>query len=407
MKTKSKMLKYSGFYALIFKALNLLVKGKESQLLLFNLWGPHGTGKTYALNQIKKITQELDYIKVIGPFDLSEKNRTLLDKIFYDAKGTGQSIKKIILLDGLKSIVSAGHEDEFIYDVEDRLIGPVLSTGEAIVVVASLHEIKQWRSLEVRSRHKTILMPPITSKSFREAVKAGGLDYSVAIKKTMGHPKLLEWLIENPSWDMEELDRKALDYFLNGLEPETKKIAQVMSLSYSFNIPSYQTTVKIAKINGDSSYFGDLKKIKELASIGLVTYESSTGMYHFSDPLLRGVLARSFRREFPGFATEIYVALAELSEREATFINSLSSRLLNLLYYQVWVAKLRGSSFLQWIEKWLYSEDLWKITDWQQVGREIKINPSSKYILDEIKKIAGQEAYTKIMLKIRPNRSKR
>lgn len=389
--------KRDDIYSVILQALNNIASGKESDLLLFNIWGPHGSGKTYMLDLIKGQVQSLGNVKIFGPIDLSKKDHDLLDKTLNDTKKTSHLTPKIVLLDNLKSVVREGQEDMFIYDVEERLIGPVLSTGDTVIVVTSLHEIKQWRSVEVRARHRTILIPPFAPKKFKETVKSGKLNYITVLKKTLGHPKLLEWLMENPSWDMEKLDGKALEYFLNGLEPVTRRVAQAVSLSFSFNVPAYQTIVKSAKLDGNSSYFSDLKKIKELGSIGLITYESTTGMYHFSDPVLRGVLARSFMREFPNLATEIYNALAELAERESIFVNSLPSHFLNLLYYQAWKAKLHAFPFREWLDQWFHDrEDL----SWQDVNRQILSNPSSKYILAELKKIADPEIFKTIELKL-------
>lgn len=406
MKTRLKTIKKrNDFYSLVFQSLNLLIQGNESELLIFNIWGAPGSGKTYVLNEIKNKAKDMERVKVFGPIDVSEHNHKLLDDTLSEVNNAGMHYTKLILLDNLKSVINTGQEDAFIYDVEDRLVSPVISNGNTIVVITSLHEIKQWRSMEVRIRHKTILIPSLDTEIFKASIKTANLNYATTYKKTLGHPKLLDWLVKSPDLVDEEIDKKAINFFLNGLEPETKKIAQVMSLSNSFSVPAYQKALEVMGLRVENSYFNDLKKIKEMGSIGLVIYESNNGMYRFSDPILREVLARAFRHEFPDLAAKVYHELAELSIYEAKFANSLPSHLLNVIYQQLWNSKLNGFSYSQWLDEWFSNNnDVWKDTNWKEVDRVVAKNPSSKYILNEIKKLAGPEIYKKIILKIRPNR---
>jgi hypothetical protein len=401
--SSKKILKRSDSYSIVFQALNLLAKGKESELLIFNLWGGVGSGKTFALNEIANRAKELEGIKVLGPYNVSEYDNGLLDQLHRETADSGEQSKKLILLDDLGSLVRGGGDENLIPDLEDKLISPVIATGDTIVVITSLHEIRQWRSVEVRMRHRSILIPPLDKGVFRKLVKDAKLNYAIASEKTLGNPKLLEWLASDPSLDIDELDKKAVEFFLDKLEPETRKIARVMSLCPSFNVPAFQRATNVVDLRSGNSYFSDLALIKEMGSIGLIFYESRTGMYHFSDPIARSILARSFRREFPEQAAAVHKVLADLFIRESSYVNALSSHLLNAIYHQSWTAKFTDFSLSNWIDYWFSEMDtIWQNANWNEVNYQIAETLSNKYLLDELRKIVSSEEYSKVIHKIRP-----
>ena len=312
---------------------------KNTKAVLLNLWGGRGCGKSAYLNWLLEQLEPSDLVLACNlwiwpeysdPSQLSDDIRSwLLER---DHKGDGNKWT-VILLDHIESIQQDGTDNPSFVDFEqDFMLEMVQKTG-IIMIVTSLHEIRQWHEPLIRRQQKSLLLASPEKDEFLKIASQRGLDAEQAYQLTKGNLKALEWLQDKTTRRKLDIDVIARDFFLDPLSPEMRNCAWAASLLLRFDREALNLVLVGAGFSDGASYADDMARVRALAFAGLLAYDVSEGLYYFTDASTRRLLARSYQQSNPEIYSRILEKLARHYWEEAQLPYSLHKYFVETIYY--------------------------------------------------------------------------
>jgi hypothetical protein len=232
----------------------------------------------------------------------------------------------------------------------------------------------------------------------KEMLKGTEIDPNGAYRLTFGQPKMLAMHIEKPQWTDKEISHKAVDYFLEDLEPEPREIARIASLLPAFNIYILR---KIRKDDAseDEGLLSDYHDyVNELTRRGMIQYDADLGAYRFTDDSVRRLLALDYRFSDLKHYDEAQGIAAEYFEEEAKGAAFLPRLIVSAVYHQAQVNRKlsqakRGDLCIRWIRRMRNS---WNGANWEQVLSMWESGLNSSELRDELVSLIGDKTFKKI-----------
>jgi hypothetical protein len=272
------------------KALRKLSTRKEPVILTF--WGNKGIGKTTLLKNMGRHLIEKNKVQLVEIHDI---NKLSLEQINVSLRQKFEDISEnepaILLLDDLDELLRKDKDGQPFFDFERNTILPFVTRGNVLILATSQIELNQWREDDIRMRQSNHPIPALTFEEITSLFSNTSLQTEKVYEFTLGHPKVLSWLLKSPTVTEKELVQKAWEYFLEDIPDDARHIAEIIYLMPVFNIHILQRIYK--NLTGkEAQYLDCLGWIKEYIRRGLLYWDVSIGSYRFTDSAVRRLLAR-------------------------------------------------------------------------------------------------------------------
>jgi hypothetical protein len=367
---------------------------------LVNLWASRGGGKTHFLDVLAHGLNRSPEIFVVGPYDLHEVRQ---DRIQEDLTGVLTAIpqtstKIVIMLDNLDAWLTEAAMQSF-FDFERNVLLGLIERGNVIIIATSRAPINQWRLYETKHCQIAYAIPYLTQNETMSIADEAGIDPVVAFSRTLGHPRLLEWLKENPDLSEGEIASRAAAYFLVDVARPVAESAALLSLLPIFDVAILRQILPLNGTEiGEGFYTAYLDRIRELVIAGLVSWSADTGGYQFLDGAVRCLLARSFRFRRPEDAYRIHHVAANYFEAEASRAGYSHVFFVSVLYHLAYAACLSNSTQLcercvTWARERLNS---WQIVRLDNVRRAWQTGGGDWTVKMELDALLGPAGITEL-----------
>ncbi len=375
-------------------ALQKLGTGEDKSIL--NFWGCPGGGRTTLLEDFKVKLLDDENVAVLGIWDVSaapiEKIITDIQNALDDA---ATDKNKVILIDNLRALDANGSDDPIFLQFEQSLMATVVHRKDVLTLIISQHEIRQWHELVVRMRQVSYLIPSLSRHEFDKKAVEMGFDPLDVFARTLGHPLPLEWIKENQNIGTIEIDNRAATYFLKDLKKDIRTETRVLSLLINFDEALMEKVLKSIGLAQRKNYFALLETIRHMGFAGLINNDSRTGMYHFTDPSVRQLLARGYRNEHPDHHRKIQALLLAYYKEAATRPSTLQNFFVNVIYHMTLHAALNHQDASEQCQSWL-SDTLpaWQQdVNWQAVQEVWLSGQGDEFVSVELAALLGQDMY--------------
>jgi hypothetical protein len=218
-----------------------------------------------------------------------------------------------------------------------------------------------------------------------------------AFELSLGHPALLNWIYDKPGIDVEKIDIQAVKYFLRELDDNVREEARALSLLLQFDEVIMEKVLKAAGLGKEKTYFDLLDSIRQMGFTGLLIHESRIGVYRFTDPSIRRLLARGVMNNNPNKFHDIHKLISDYYCNAAHRASILQYNLCSAIYHLAWNTKLNGKNAYDhcvgWVNEML---PMWKDADWNQVWHAWLHGQGEPVIILELQNLLSEDGYNKL-----------
>jgi len=383
-------------YDRVREALEQLPSGEGKSI--FNFWGCPGEGRTTLLEHLRDILfKKVDSVTVA----MWDADKIPVDELIVDIQTwleiASHQLIKVILIDNLRALLVDGSDNPYFVEFEHNLVTELVNRNDVLMIIASQHEIRQWHELLVRMRQTSWLIPPMTREEFDEAAQARGIQPAKALELSLGHPAPLDWIYDKPGISIDEIDSRAIKYFLRGLEEDISEETRALSLLLQFDEIVMERALEAAGLGGEKTYFDLLDSIRKMGFAGMLLHDSRTGVYKFTDASVRRLLARGYRRENSQRIQRIHETIFAYYSEAARRASILQNNLCSAVFHLAWYAKLKGENVVASCIDWVnLMTPFWKDADWEQTWHVWLSGQGESTIVLELCELLGDDGYNKL-----------
>jgi hypothetical protein len=229
-------------------------------------------------------------------------------------------------------------------------------------------------------------------------VKGTKLDAETVYNLTFGQPKAVEEYLSHRKWTQQETARFASNYFLEELPPETREIAQMVSLLPAFNVYILRKVQGNANTEDDGLLAQYNEQINELTRRWIVQFDTDSGAYRFTDNAVRRLLALHYAASRPKQFNDIQGIAAEYFQEEAKSASFLPQLIVSAIYHQAQSSRAqspgkRGAHCVKWVQS---MRDHWNGANWKQVIDKWESGDGDPELKNEIRSLIGDRYHKKI-----------
>lgn len=377
---------YIPMLSIIQSALQQLSKGNPV-LLLF--WAGRGGGKTTFLEFLKRSLQANDIV-LLGPWDCrSPLSGDLATQILTAIERVPRDARKLLLLDNIDELLRTNDGEPF-FAFEHEVLRELVKRGDTLIIATGRSPLVQWRDYDVRIAAQDHHIPPLSREEVAEWARVQGLDPDRAFALSMGYPQVLAWLEEQPDLPLEEIDRRVVALFLDGLPEKAHQLAEVASLLPVFDLAALRPLLS-SEEDGESFYGKYTEHVGELIRAGLVALDIEVGAYRFRESAVRRLLARGLRHRDPEWFRHIHQVAANYYREEATRAAYLHRVLVSALYHTAWVDS--AEKCVQWVGETL---GLWMSAPWEKVLKTWETGAGDEATREELRELLSPDAFERI-----------
>jgi predicted AAA+ superfamily ATPase len=373
---------------------------------LITFWGNKGVGKTALLEHIAYRLSSSDNAEIVN---IHQIDRLSLEQIKQTLKQKMSDVSRdktaVVLLDDLDELLRKDKDGQSFFDFERNAIQPLIERGNVLILCTSQIELNQWREDDVRIRQVNYQILPMTPNEVVAVLSETKIAAKEAYRLTFGHPKVANWLLEDPTLTDKQIAEKAWDYFLEDIPIDALSIAGIIYLFPIFNIFILQKTYEL--LTGNTiEYLDCLEWIKEYIRRGLMYWDVSVGSYRFTDSAVRRLLARHILYKDPGKFEKIQQIASEYFRSEAQSPGYLHMHLVSAIYHLAQTrreisAQEIGQECLDWVQS---NRSFWLSARWADVLVAWQNGAGEKAICDEIRDLIGLKQFNAITRKIKESR---
>lgn len=365
--------------------------------LLLVFWGSRGGGKTTFLKEAEKQLASIPEVGIAGFWNVEGHDFAELPVLILSAVMSQSAKHKVVILDNLEVLLRNVTGEDF-FDFENQAILPLIERGDTLILAGSQNELNQWQEYDVRFRQCNYHLGPLSLDEVKQMLEGSKFDSSLAYRLTFGQPKMLSMHIKEPKWVEKEICSFAVDYFLDGLQPETKQIAQIASLLPAFNIYVLRKAKGDDKDEDEGLLNSYHDHVNELTRRWMVQFDADIGAYRFTDNAVRRLLALDYLLSNPEHYDEVQMTAAEYFEEEAKGAAFLPRLVVSAVYHQAQtnrkVSKTkRGELCITWIKR---MRNFWNGASWEQVLSMWDSGLHSSELRDELISLIGEKTFKKI-----------
>jgi hypothetical protein len=365
---------------------------------LLNFWAGRGGGKRTLLEAFATHLGQRTDVRVSGPWDAQVYNKAQLAIEMRQALDSDPERIKIFLIDNLSAVTENGSPDPDFPGFEHSTLAPLVLRDDVLIIIASQHEIRQWRELEVKMRHDSIQIPSLTLEEVSAAVADQQIDPPLAYQATCGHRLALNWLLTEPGLNAGQIALRLEEHLLGHLPEDIRQIAQAASLLLHFNQNTLHKALSAIQPDRPLQAADDLRRIQHLYREGILVYDQRRSLYRFADPAVRQLLRRAVCAAGKLDCPMIHRALTEYYKEEARRPFFLPRYIVNVLYH---LASTGGGNeptaltqaCLDWIER---TRPLWVSADWGAVLQAWQDAEGDPWAAAELQRMIGAEGIQKI-----------
>jgi len=378
------------------QALERLSGGTGPALLTF--WASRGGGKTTFLTMVRDTCNSVMDVIPLGPWDASPiSSDHFAREVLAAVEAAPENKKKVVLLDNLDTLLGIDDGTAF-FDFEREVVHPLIQRGDVLMIATGRAEIIQWREYDVRARQQNYRIPALTPGETERLATGWHLDPARAYRLTLGHPQALCWLRDEAGLSEEEMAQRAVDYFLEGLSPRARELAEVVSLLPVFDVAVLRLLFPSQEGDLEGFYTDYLDRIAELRRAGLVLWSMDVGAYRFADSTVRRLLARGYRHRDAADFARIHRLAADYYQDEARRAAYLHYSLVSALYHLAQTCWLEGPTVaseqcLRWVRSNLGP---WRGADWDAVIQAWQTGAGDEAVVEELKELIGSETVSQI-----------
>ncbi|MCU0489629.1 MAG: hypothetical protein MUE67_11860 [Anaerolineales bacterium] len=307
------------------------------EINLLNLWGGPGAGKSETLIRLASQLRPDDQLAILGNWNWPATKGQIIEEVrtkLVECETNSCKDKiKIVLIDYLETILPRGGDNPDFVRLEQELMVDLVQRRDILVIVTSLHQIRQWREPLVRMHQISYLLGAPEPEALDRQVKALGFDVRLVRQLTQGSPSALSWLKQNPAADEAYINREARSFFLAPLDGEMQELAWAASVLLRFNQAALHLVWAEAGLVQDDSYLKDMERIRAMAFAGLIAYNATEGVYYFTDTSTRRLLARGYRESHTQEYRRMVNALAAHYRSEANLAHALYKYFVSAIYF--------------------------------------------------------------------------
>ena len=167
----------------------------QDNALLLTFWGSKGCGRTTFLNVVKEKFSMNSKVGIAGFWDASRNQASDLSSAILKAVNNQDAKQKLVLIDNLDALLKTDGGDFF--EFESGTILKLIERGDTLIVTSSEIEIHFWQEYDVRERQKNYQLIPLKANELEGILNETDIDDDHAYQMTLGHPKILEALLDH------------------------------------------------------------------------------------------------------------------------------------------------------------------------------------------------------------------
>lgn len=383
---------------LIVMCLNMLrMLPEHIETRLLNFWTYRGGGKTTFLHRLKTALAAPE-VAIVGLWDAAALE---IDQIIYEilhAVEASSHAKKVVLLDNLDHLLRMGDGEEF-FKFERQLVLPLLERDDVLLITTSQIPIHQWREYDVRIHQENHPIRALNTEEVAQLAETWSLDANRLFVQSLGYPQVLCWLQQEPHLSEAELAQRITDYFLAPLPSTARELASVAALLPLFDIAVLRDVLPVESHTEQEGLYAEyVDLIRTLIAIGLVTWDMHMGAYHFPNPTVRRLLARSFQILHPEDFTRVHEKAMTYYQAEARRAGYLHYILVSALYHMAYFQSAQaGVSVGESCKRWVQDNiPIWTGADWPAVLQAWQSGAGDESVNEELQTLLGVEVIAEI-----------
>ena len=373
--------------------------------VLITFWGTKGVGKTTLLTNI---TRQLATDYPVEIVEISKIAQRSVEDIKY---AIWQQLEKIsldrsavILLDDLDELLR--RDSHSFFDFERTVIEPLTEKGNVLILCTSCIELNQWREDDVRIRQVNYQIQAMTDEEVMALLSDTRILAKKAYHLTFGHPKVANWLREDPTLTERQLSAKAWVYFLEDIPEAARSIAGIIYCFPLFNVFILKKTYESLTGN-ELDYLICLEWIKEYIRHGLLYWDVSVGSYRFTDSAVRRLLFRNILFSDPDRFDKVQQVASEYFQSEARSPGYLHLHLVSAIYHMAQAERrlsqeATGQQYLAWFGS---NRESWQSARWGEVLAAWQTGAGEKAVCEEIQEFIGLRQYNALIREIKQARN--
>lgn len=381
--------------AICLNVLRILPEHVETRLL--NFWSYRGGGKTTFLRNLRTALVAPD-IAIIGLWDTSSSGiERIIDEILKGVEGSSQT-RKVVLLDNLDHLLYTDDGNEF-FKFERYLVLPLLERDDVLLIMTSQIPVLPWREYDVRIHQDNHPIRALHIEEVAQLAEEWAIDAQWLFTQSLGYPQVLCWLAQDLQLSERELAQRVTDHFLADLPPTARELANLASLLPTFDVAVLRDVLATQNQEVyEDFYIGYIERIRELMVVGLVTWDMHMGAYHFSNSIVRHLLARSFRILQQEAFTRAHQGAMAYFQDEARRAGYLRYVFVSAIYHMMYsqsavVGGDAGESCKQWVQDNLLA---WSGADWPAILQTWETSNSDEMVKNELQISLGSKAFAEI-----------
>lgn len=373
---------------------------------LITFWGNKGVGKTTLLYAIADYFSSEDQVEIItidaiGQLSLEELKQAVSAKI--SAAALDKSI--VIFLDDLDKLLHKDSDSQSFFDFERTVIEPLVEKGNILILCTSRIELNQWREDDVRIRQVNLQIHAMSEDEIGSLLVGSTISSKKSYQLTLGHPKVVGWLQEDPKLSAKDLAGMAWTYFLEDMPVDALSIADIIYQFPIFNIFILQQTFE--KLTGQElGYLDCLERIKEYMRRGLLYWDVNIGSYRFTEGAVRRLLARHVLYNDQARFDEVQNIASTHFQSEARSPGYLHLHFVGAIYHIAQAARKStqqeiGQKCLSWVQS---NRGLWLSARWSDVMSAWQGGAGEAAVCEEIQALIGSKGFHAITREIKEAR---
>ena len=374
----------------VFAAMEKLKLSKKTSLLI--LWGGRGAGKTLLLNSIEERIRTSDLNIVTQRWDIEQDTLDEIRARISECSDAAEAEQfRTVLLDNFDLLLRDNPDGDDFFDIERDVILPTVEKGSCCFIITSQIELTQWREDEVRHCQQSYPIPSLSRQETKALSQKIGVDSTNVYDLTFGHPKAIEWLLEEPGLNAEAISIKAFDYFLEGLPPDIQELANQICLMPLFN----PYLLRLIASQGNSGpgilYLKHLDQLRVLMGVGLIYWDISVGAYRFRDNAVRRLLARGVQLHDAQLFHYVNETAKQYYQSDARSAGFLHRHLVSAVYHLANTQLAKddhniGAICLDWVRGNLTN---WSGARWNEVQEMWNSSNHDPALAEEMKDLIG------------------
>ncbi len=381
----------------VMMCLEMLRKLPEHlEVRLLNFWTYRGGGKTTFLYNLKTALATSE-AALIGLWDAASEIEQVIQEILQAVESPSHA-RKVILLDNLDHWLRTDDGESF-FAFERQVVLPLLERDDVLLITTSQITIHQWREYDVRSHQENHLIRALNKAEVACLAEARALDADWLFEQSLGYPQVLCWLQQEPHLSEAELAQRISDHFLSDLSPAVRQLASIAALFPSFDVAVLRDVLPTeVRETPEGLYAVYIDRIRELIAAGLVAWDIRMGAYHFPNPIVRYLLARSHKILYPENFVRVHEKAMAYYQAEARRAGYLHFALVSALYHTAYSQSARpGARVGETCKRWVQDNlPLWTGADWPVVLKSWQSGDVDVTVNAELQALLGVEVVAEI-----------